>query len=317
MLNTKTLYDKGVVLNRKMLTQSQFSQIKFSAILNNFTMFYNVAKAISFVDYATVQLTTDGVKIIVEDAKSIQATAYITKGCFSEYKIAQSKRKLGANGDTEEDEPSTSLGLNLKVFTDCLSMFIGGDYDSTLKMLHKGEGAPLMAILEQHGQENLITECSVKTMEPQDIMEFDLEDEQICTKVSVKGPELFALLSEVDRNCEEIEILLSPDDPHIQISTYGELHSESNIEITSSSDMLISFHSTTKTSNRYAFAHFKLIMKTLTYASKIALRTNKDGLLGLQVMIENSDDSNIFVEYFIMPLCDGDNTAQSDMQITV
>lgn len=196
-------------------------------------------------------------------------------------------------------------------------MFVGGEYDSTLKMLHKGDGAPLIAILEQHGQESLITECSVKTMEPLETVEFDLEDEQICTKVSIKGPEFFVLLSEVDRNCEEIEILLSPDDPHIQIQTYGELHSESNIEVTSNSDMLISFNSTAKTANRYTFAHFKLIMKTLAFASKIALRTNKDGLLGLQVMIENSDDSNIFVEYFIMPLCEGDNTVESNMQITV
>lgn len=50
MLNTKPLLERGVLLNRKMLTQSQFSQIQFSAVLNNYTMFYNVAKAISFVD---------------------------------------------------------------------------------------------------------------------------------------------------------------------------------------------------------------------------------------------------------------------------
>lgn len=50
MLNTKPLFAKGVVLNRKMLTQSQFSQIQFSAVLNNYTMFYNVAKAVNFVD---------------------------------------------------------------------------------------------------------------------------------------------------------------------------------------------------------------------------------------------------------------------------
>ncbi|XP_021705985.1 cell cycle checkpoint protein RAD1-like [Aedes aegypti] len=308
MLNTKPLLERGVLLNRKMLTQSQFSQIQFSAVLNNYTMFYNVAKAISFVDHATVQLSADGVKVVVEDCKSVQATAYITKACFSDYQLGQRKRKSTAMEDDREDaddnEPLTSFGLNLKVFTDCLSMFMDGDYDSSMKMLHKGEGAPLVVILERRCEDDLITECSVRTMEAQDILDFDFEEEHVCSKVSIKGQEFFALLSEMDRNSSEVELFLSPDAPHFKFSTFDELGSESSFEITNSSDMLISFHSTETTTNRYQFAHFKLVMKTLAFASKIALRTNKEGLLGLQVMIENSENSNIFVEYFVMPLCD-------------
>ncbi|XP_062556000.1 cell cycle checkpoint protein RAD1 [Armigeres subalbatus] len=310
MQNTKLLLERGILLNRKMLTQSQFSQIHFSAVLNNYAMFYNVARAISFVDNATVQLSSDGVKVVVEDCKSVQATAYITKACFSEYNISQPKRKLATMDANEEvtgdDEPLTSFGLNLKVFTDCLSMFMDGGYDSSMKMLYKGDGAPLVVILERRCEDGLITECSVKTMEALDILDYDFEEDHVCSKVSIKGQEFFALLSEMDRNCKEIEILLSPDAPHVKFSTFDELGSESSFEITNSSDMLISFHSTDTTSNRYQFAHFKLVMRTLALASKIALRTNKDGLLGLQVMIENSDSSNIFVEYFVMPLCDGD-----------
>lgn len=245
-------------------------------------------------------------KLVVEDSKSIQATAYITKACFSEYKIAQPKRKLGADEEADDSEVLTSFGLNLKVFTDCLSMFMDGDYDSSMKMLHKGEGAPLVVILDRRCEDNLITECSVKTMEALEILDFDSDEEQVCSKVSIKGQEFFALLSEMDKNSREIEVFLSPDSPHFKLSTYDELGSESCFEITNSSDMLISFHSTETTSNRYQFAHFKLVMRTLALSSKIALRTNKDGLLGLQVMIENSDNSNIFVEYFVVPLCDGD-----------
>lgn len=54
MLHTKPLLAKGVLHNRKMLTQSQFSQIQFSAVLNSYTMFYNVAKAINFVDVSVL-----------------------------------------------------------------------------------------------------------------------------------------------------------------------------------------------------------------------------------------------------------------------
>ncbi|XP_055608334.1 uncharacterized protein LOC129755735 [Uranotaenia lowii] len=307
MLNTKPLYEKGIVLDRKMLTQSQFSQIQFAATLNNFSIFYNVIKAVNFVDDSTVQLSADGVKAVVEDAKSVQATVYITKECFSVYNITKPKRKLNANGEPEEEvEPVASFGLNLKVFTDCLSMFLGDEYDSSLKILHKGEGAPLIVILEQHGEDDLVTECSVRTMEAGEILDFDFEDEHVYSKVNIKGPEFFALLSDLDRNCDEIEIFLSPNSPHMKLCTYDEYQLESNVEITNCSDMLISFQSSEATTNRYKFSHFRLVLRTLALASKVALRTNKDGLLGLQVMIEYSEQANIFVEYFIMPLsgCD-------------
>ncbi|XP_035900056.1 uncharacterized protein LOC118506691 [Anopheles stephensi] len=308
MQRTKRLFSKGIILNPKMVTQSQFSQIQFQAVLNNFSMLYNVMKAVNFVDNAIVQLSNDGMKVIVEDAKSIQASAYITRACFSDYKlaIANPPPSTGAN----DSQPFIAFGLNLKVFTDCLSMFTSGDYDSSLKMIQKGTGAPLIVILEQHGEDSLITECSVRTMEPFDCMELDFEDEQqIVSKINVKGAEFFQLLSEMDRNCEEIEVVIAPDAPHLVFRSYGELHSETSVEISNTSDMLITFSCTEASRNRYKFHHFRLAMRTLALASKVALRTNGEGLLGLQVMIENSDSSHIFVEYFILPLMsDGDQT---------
>uniref|UniRef100_A0A182RH52 Cell cycle checkpoint protein RAD1 n=2 Tax=Anopheles funestus TaxID=62324 RepID=A0A182RH52_ANOFN len=306
MQRTKRLFSKGIILNPKMVTQSQFSQIQFQAVLNNFSMLYNVMKAVNFVDNAIVQLSNDGMKVIVEDAKSIQASAYITRACFSDFKLAMAKPP--PSSDTADTQLFVAFGLNLKVFTDCLSMFTAGDYNSSLKMIQKGTGAPLIVILEQHGEDSLITECSVRTMEPFDCMELDFEDEQqIVSKINVKGAEFFHLLSEMDRNCDEIEVAISPDAPHLKFHSFGELHSETSVEITNTSDMLITFSCNDASRNRYKFHHFRLAMRTLALSSKVALRTNSEGLLGLQVMIENSDSSHIFVEYFILPLMSDDD----------
>ncbi|XP_050070591.1 uncharacterized protein LOC126558594 [Anopheles maculipalpis] len=311
MQRTKRLFDKGIILNPKMVTQSQFSQIQFQAVLNNFSTLYNVMKAVNFVDNAIVQLSNDGMKVIVEDAKSIQASAYITRACFSDFKLSIAKQpsSSGANDDNATDtQPFIGFGLNLKVFADCLSMFTSGDYNSSLKMIQKGSGAPLIVILEQHGEDSLTTECSVRTMEPFDCMELDFEDEkQIMSKINMKGAEFFHLLSEMDRNCDEFEVVISPDAPHLMFHSFGELHSESSVEITNTSDMLITFNCTHASRNRYKFHHFRLAMRTLALASKVALRTNSEGLLGLQVMIENSDSSHMFVEYFILPLMSDDD----------
>uniref|UniRef100_A0AAG5CP83 Cell cycle checkpoint protein RAD1 n=1 Tax=Anopheles atroparvus TaxID=41427 RepID=A0AAG5CP83_ANOAO len=301
MLKTKRLFSKGIILNPKMVTQSQFSQIQFQAVLNNFSMLYNVLKAISFADNAMVYLTNDGIQVTVEDAKSIQASAYITRACFSEFNLNPPGNAKATGGSV--NEPNIPFGLNLKVFTDCLSMFISGDYDSSLKMLQKGSGAPLIVILEQHGDDNLVTECSVRTMDPFDCMELDVEDEeQIVSKINVKGMNFFLLLSEMDRNCDDIEVIISPDAPHMKLQTFGELHSEASVEITNSSDMLITFSCTQASRHRYKFQHLKLAMRTLALSSKVALRTNNEGLLELQVMIDNNDSSHMFVKYFILPL---------------
>ncbi|XP_053673622.1 cell cycle checkpoint protein RAD1 [Anopheles nili] len=308
MQRTKRLFGKGIISNPKMVTQSQYSKIQFQSVLNKFSTFYNVMKAINFVDNAMMQLSNDGLKIIVEDAKSIQASAYVTRACFSDFKLEMAEQACPDAANTDSTQPFVTFGINLKVFTDCLSMFTSWDNDSSLKMMHKGNGAPLITILEQHGgADNLVTECSMRTIESFDCMELDFEDDQILSKINVKGMEFFQLLSELDRNCDEIEVSISPDAPHLMLNSFGELHSESCVQITNTSDMLITFNCSVANRNRYKFQHFRLAMRTLALASKVSLRTNTEGLLGLQVMIENSDSSHIFVEYFILPLISDDD----------
>jgi hypothetical protein len=49
------------------------------------------------------------------------------------------------------------------------------------------------------------------------------------------------------------------------------------------------------------------MLKTLALAQKISLRTFTDGLLKLQMVINAGDeDSQLFVEYYIVASCDED-----------
>ena len=165
----------------------------------------------------------------------------------------------------------------------------------------------MVVVLEHHGDDDLVTEFSVKTNEPMEILEFDIEADQTMSQVFIKGQEFYLLLNEINKNCEEIEFFVSPTAPFFRLTTFGDLHAQSNIEITNSSDILITFSCTTATKFRYKFHHIKLMMKTLAISSKVAMRTSRDGLLGLQVMIENIENSNLFVEYFIMPTINSDD----------
>lgn len=87
MINTKSLYSKGLVNNLRMLTQSQFSQVQFVAKLDNIKLFYNSLKAIHFHDDVTIMMSANGLKAIVEDARYVQATVYVSRNCFSEFRL--------------------------------------------------------------------------------------------------------------------------------------------------------------------------------------------------------------------------------------
>lgn len=129
-----------------MLTQSQ-SDIKFLAKLDNVKTFYNSLKAINFNQDVTITLSEDGFKAVVEESKYVQASMYITRSYFSEFHLW-------------ENEP-LSMRVNLTVVTDCLSIFASPE--CSVKILYKGSGAPLIMILEQHDENDLITEVAIKT----------------------------------------------------------------------------------------------------------------------------------------------------------
>ena len=99
---------------------------------------------------AATQISNNGIKFIVEDAKSFQAAAYITKDCFSEFKLAPSDPPSDNDGEESPDDDIVAFGLNLKMFTECLSMFLNMEYNSSMRMMYKGEGMRLNWYLSKY-----------------------------------------------------------------------------------------------------------------------------------------------------------------------
>lgn len=271
-----------------MVTQSQFSQCQFLAKLDNIKTFYTALKAINFNQDANVIISEDGLKAVVEESKFVQATLYVTRACFSEFRL------LG----TED----VSIRLSLSVFTDCLSIF--ANPDCCMKIIYKGAGAPLMLVLEQHDGDDLITEVSIKTKNIEEHLEYNIDEaDDSYNSLIVRGPDFANLFNEINKGVEELQICISPKPPYFSIASLGMLEDESKIEIAKSSDMFIAYHcSGMETTARYRMTHIRLAMKALSVATKVALRTDHTGLLGLQIMALSDGDSQIYIEYFITPL---------------
>lgn len=291
MHNSKILYHKGLLRNWKMLTQSQYSQIKFVAKLENIKGFFGSLKAINFDETGTFQISDSGVRVIVENSKFVQASVYVTKECFSEYHVPP--------------DETIQFYVNLNVVTECLGIFSG--VECSMKMIYKGAGCPLVLVLEHHGEDDVVTECSIKTKNHDEPLDYSLdEDGPSYNAIIIRGPDLANIFNEIDRTAEELEFLLSPKEPFFRITTIGVIQSETQVEVAKTSDMITTFRCKETTSMRYKMSHIKLAFKALLLSSKVAIRTDSSGLLGLQLIIQSDDEAQIYIEFFITPLVNYD-----------
>ncbi|XP_014604783.1 PREDICTED: cell cycle checkpoint protein RAD1-like [Polistes canadensis] len=204
---------------------------------------------------ATCFATENGLKITVEDAKCMQANAYISRPLFVEYYL-------------KED----------------------------------GTGNPLSILIEENG---VITDCSLKTQNPESLLDFHLEEENVYSRVVLKTELLKDILNELDPTSEIIELLLSPEEPFFRISTNG-LAGICHIELPHDGDLIENFKCNTAATTKYKLAHIKPAMKALSPAYKVSLRTDTCGLLCFQYMIKTDEGSVSYVEYYISPVIDLD-----------
>lgn len=172
-----------------------------------------------------------------------------------------------------------------------------------MKIIYKIEDAPLILVLEQHDGDDLITEVSIKTKNVVEHLDYNIdEDDDSYNSLIVRGSDFAQLLNDIHKSVEELEITISPKNPYFCIASLGMLQDESKIEIAKSSDMFISYYCSRQSRARYKMSHIRLALKALSIANKVALRTDRTGLLGLQIMVLSDGDSQIYIEYFITPL---------------
>ena len=112
-----------------------------------------------------------GFKISCEDAKCTQGIAFIHADLFQEYSVK---------------EDSVCIKINLSILIECLNIFgtasmSGGS--TALKICYEGYGHPLVLYLEDNG---IITECNIKTLETDQLVNFEFDFDKIVNRVIMK-----------------------------------------------------------------------------------------------------------------------------------
>ncbi|CAI9724797.1 cycle checkpoint RAD1-like [Octopus vulgaris] len=255
------------------------------AKLDNVRNMSNLLKAVNFKDVATVFASELGLKVTVEDFKCIQGNAFIQSAIFHEYTIK---------------EEQLTFKINLNVLLECLTIFGSSSVTgvmTSLKMCYSGYGSPLMLILEEDG---VLTDCSIKTMEPEEVLDFDFCTENVVNKIIMKSECLREAFSELDMTSSVLEFLLSPDPPYFRMSTFGNA-GRTHSDFPRDSDMIESFQCQATQTNRYKISLLKPSVKALTISSRVSIRVDKRGFLSLQFMIKNEDGQVCFVEFYCVP----------------
>ncbi|RMX51697.1 hypothetical protein pdam_00008113 [Pocillopora damicornis] len=287
------------------LTQQSSDDNRYILVakLDNARNLLNVLRAVYFKESATCFVSSNGIKVTVEDAKCVQANAFVQRGIFQEFVFK---------------EESATFRINLNILLECLNIF-GSSKDTrtctAMKMCYAGYGSPLILTLEEGG---ILTDCSIQTQEPDETLDFDFSGADVLNKIIMKSECLKEAFSELDMTSEVLQILMSPDNPYFRLSTFGYAGSthvrfddlslsmsysvftpQQESDFPKDSDMVESFECQQTQTNRISL--LKPSTKALQLSSKISIRMDGRGFLSMQYMIVNEDGQVCFVEYLCAP----------------
>jgi len=235
---------------------------------------------------ATVTLTSAGIKFTVEESKSLQGTAFLEADFFQEYKL-----------NTAEEEIE-QFRINLGIMMDCLSIYgSGASGFVALQMAYAGYGNQLLLMLEEQG---VVTNCSLKTLEAEELAHFNFRGAQISNKIIMEAEYLKDAFNELDWSSTEVTLLISPDPPHFRLTTSGPSGS-CQVDYPKDSEVFEAFECDVLSSNTYKLSNLHPAVKALSLSAKTQLRVNELGVLSLQHLIKNEDKNMSFVDFFIKP----------------
>ncbi|XP_002037596.2 cell cycle checkpoint protein RAD1 [Drosophila sechellia] len=268
---------------------SPYGDCKFVARVEHIKTLTQAIKSICFNDYGMLQVSEDGLRITVEQGKSIQATLFMPPGAFMEFRV----------------QDFQCFGVKMNVLSECLSLF--GSADCSLRMMYRDKGDPLKIILYPHDDDDVSTECAIKTMDCDEPIDYDqnLKDPDL-NVIFVRGPNLSKVFNELEKSAEEFEFVTSPNRPHFKITTVGIMQAVFSVEVAKTSPMMMMFNCKQTVVARYKSQQIRMTNKAMQSATKVAIKTNSVGLLELHLVMQGDSQEEIFIQFFIIPLLNTD-----------
>ncbi|KAK9491982.1 Rad1/Rec1/Rad17 [Lipomyces doorenjongii] len=310
------------------------------AVSTSVSYIFRVLKAVSSVSpNAIIQLSTDGLKVSVENSHTVQAHAFLNKTLFTSYtfnppsrnrrRVIPSESYASTQSLQEEDDETISFSVSMKSLVNCFQIF-GSEQEGTgqksatrsyaesnegggmmtaflggstvCKLRYDGTGSPFIVMFDEGG---VTTTCDLQTSEYDDsISDILLEADAIGTKIIMKANYLndaFRELESTDSETVKVKSTLTP--PTFVLISRGELGSV-EYKFTRDRNVIETFASEESVQNIY---NFKLLMSAsdaIKLATKISWRTDEDGVTSIQCMCDVGDGRQTFIDFRYLPIYD-------------
>lgn len=202
----------------------------------------------------------------VEDAKCVQANAFVKTEIFEEFFL-----KPSAEVEDEEGSGDLSFAVNLSVVLECLQMLSGDQPSHTVKLCYLGFGHSLEILMEEDG---VISDSQIKTSEADENLDFNFANAKIVSKIIMHSSYLKEVFSELDNSSDHIEFIINPSDETFRVRTIGPA-GECEISVPSSSDMVEHFNCTNVSKARFNLSLLRNGLKPLAFSDKVVTKVSK------------------------------------------
>lgn len=166
------------------------------------------------------------------------------------------------------------------------------------RLSYAAAGEPLRIILEETG---VTTTCELVTYEPEFQEEIPLQKDAIAQKIIMRASWLYDAINELSSTSPtRLTIVSSPTAPYFTLSSTGPLGS-ATVEFSKDPQLLETFQVPSRTVNTYKYSLIKGASRAMAMATKVSIRSDEQGVLSLQFMIEVEGCGFSFVDFRFVP----------------
>ena len=181
------------------------------------------------------------------------------------------------------------------------------------RLSYQAPGEALCIILEETG---VTTTCELATYEPEFQEEIPLQKDAIAQKIIMRASWLHDAINELSSTSPtRLTIVSSPAAPYFALSSSGPLGS-ATVEFKKDPQLLETFQVPSRIVNTYKYSLIKSASRAMDIATKVSIRSDEQGVLSLQFMVEVEDGGVSFVDFRFVPFIpeegEGDEGSETD-----
>jgi cell cycle checkpoint protein len=273
-----------------------------------------------------------------------QGVAFLDKALFTSFIY---NRPVPDNEDDESDTETPNFHISLPALLETLQIFGASDSSSRFhkpdtdyntnirphrlnpfsnqtlgmsgvcRLSYSTLGSSFSIILEEPG---VTTTCNLNTYESGALEEIPFNRDQLEVKVIMRSRYLFDAISEISSitsssstSSSRLTIIASPSSPYLYLSASGPFGS-SSIEFSKSRELLETFTVTRRWSQSYPFEMIKAATEAMRLATKVSFRSDRQGVLSLQFMVELEGGAVSFVEFRFVPFVSGEGDPELELE---